>query len=206
MREQEKKAAWKTAQLQHIRESEEKKRQRNLQVEKMKSEMLNLQIQLHSMNSTANYDGTSPLREGLMRRRRRSTSITSNNDAGTPDKEELNLRKQEQIIREESVFPSELHESPGGMNAESPSVAEFTKQMVGSSHCEISEVESDVLDMQMIGDGVSQVQSIGNQAVNNLVSSLNIQEDTNVKESLFAEDGEPKNRVLVCGALFIFAV
>jgi hypothetical protein len=211
VREQEKKAAWKTAQLQHIRESEEKKRQRNLQVEKMKSEMLNLQIQLHSMNSTANCDGTSPLSEGLMRRR--STSITSNNDAGTPDKEELNLRKQEQIIREESVFPSQLHESPGGMNAESPSVAEFTKHMVGSPHCEITEVESDVLDsafsdldkkekvkgqakenplisaVQMIGDGVSQVQSIGNQAVNNLVSFLNIQEDTNVKESLFAEDG-----------------
>uniref|UniRef100_A0A2N9GMI4 Uncharacterized protein n=1 Tax=Fagus sylvatica TaxID=28930 RepID=A0A2N9GMI4_FAGSY len=98
-----------------------------------------------------------------------------------------------------------------GGRQESPSVAEFTKHMVGSSHCEISEVESDVLDsaffdldkkvkvqakenplisaVQMIGDGVSQVQSIGNQAVNNLVSFLNIQEDTNVKESLFAEDG-----------------
>jgi hypothetical protein len=32
------------------------------------------------------------------------------------------------------------------MNAEGPSVAEFTKHLVGSSHCEISEVESDVLD------------------------------------------------------------
>nr|XP_023880259.1 piezo-type mechanosensitive ion channel homolog [Quercus suber] len=212
VREQEKKAAWKTAQLQHIRESEEKKRQRNLQVEKMKSEMLNLQIQLHSLNSTANIDGTSPLSEGLMRRR--STSITSNNDAGTSDKAEIKYKKQEQIIREDLVSSSELHDSPGSMNAESPSVAEFNKRLVGSPHCEITEVESDVLDsafsdldkkekvkgqakenplisaVQMIGDGVSQVQSIGNQAVNNLVNYLNIgQEDTNVKENLFAEDG-----------------
>ncbi|XP_050265819.1 piezo-type mechanosensitive ion channel homolog [Quercus robur] len=212
VREQEKKAAWKTAQLQHIRESEEKKRQRNLQVEKMKSEMLNLQIQLHSLNSTANIDGTSPLSEGLMRRR--GTSITSNNDAGTSDKAEIKYKIQEQIIREDLVSSSELHDSPGSMNAESPSVAEFNKHLVGSPHCEITEVESDILDsafsdldkkekvkgqakenplisaVQMIGDGVSQVQSIGNQAVNNLVNYLNIgQEDTNVKENLFAEDG-----------------
>ncbi|XP_075641549.1 piezo-type mechanosensitive ion channel homolog [Castanea sativa] len=212
VREQEKKAAWKTAQLQHIRESEEKKRQRNLQVEKMKSEMLNLQIQLHSLNSSANIDGTSPLSEGLMGRR--STSITSNNDAGTSDKAEIKFKKQEQIIREDLVFSSELHDSPGSMNVESPSAAELNKRLVGSPHCEITEVESDILDsafsdldkkekvkgqakenplisaVQMIGDGVSQVQSIGNQAVNNLVNYLNIgQEDTNVKENLFAEDG-----------------
>lgn len=210
--EQEKKAAWKTAQLQHIRESEEKKRLRNLQVEKMKSEMLNLQIQLHSMNSTANGDGSSPCCEGL-RRRWKSTSVTSNNDTGTPDKEELILRKQEQIIREDSLFPFELHESPAIMNAESPSAAETTKRSMGSPNCEITEVEMDASDsaffdldkkekikgqekenpllsaVQMIGDGVSQVQSIGNLAVNNLVSFLNIgQEDSEMKQNSFAED------------------
>ncbi|KAL0720141.1 hypothetical protein Bca4012_034740 [Brassica carinata] len=51
VREQEKKAARKTEQLQQIREAVEKKRQRNLQVEKMKSEMLNLRVQLHRMTS-----------------------------------------------------------------------------------------------------------------------------------------------------------
>lgn len=208
--EQEKKAAWKTAQLQHIRESEEKKHQRNLQVEKMKSEMLNLQIQLHSVESTANCNVTSPCSEGP---RRRSTSVTSNNEAGTPDKE-LILGKQEQIIREESLFPFELHESAPSMTAESPSAAESTKHSVGSLHCEITEVELDVSDsaffdldkkekdksqakenlltsaVQMIGDGVSQVQSIGNQAVNNLASFLNIeQEDSGMKENMFAENG-----------------
>ncbi|KAJ0797112.1 putative Piezo family protein [Helianthus annuus] len=54
VREQEKKAAWKTAQLQYIREAEEMKRQRNLQVEKMKSEMLNLQIQPERIESGVN--------------------------------------------------------------------------------------------------------------------------------------------------------
>ncbi|XP_035538685.1 piezo-type mechanosensitive ion channel homolog isoform X2 [Juglans regia] len=209
--EQEKKAAWKTAQLQHIRESEEKKRQRNLQVEKMKSEMLNLQVQLHSMNSTANRNSVSPRSEGL---RRRSTSIISNNDTGTPEKEELILRKQEQIIREDSLFPFELFESPAAINAGSPSAAETTKCSVASPHCEITEVELDSSDgafvdfhkkekvqvqvkenplisaVQIIGDGVSQVQSIGNLAVNNLVSFLNIgQEDSDMKQNLFAEDG-----------------
>jgi hypothetical protein len=42
----------------------------------------------------------------------------------------------------------------------------------------------------MIGDGVSQLQSIGNQAVNNLVSFLNIgQEDSDMKENSFVENG-----------------
>lgn len=176
----------------------------------MKSEMLNLQIQLHSVESTANCNVTSPRSEGL---RRRSTSIASNNDAGTPDKELIH-RKQEQIIREGSLFPFELHESPPSMNAESPSVAESTKHSVGSPHCEITEVELDVSEsaffdldrkekdkglakenllisaVHMIGDGVSQVQSIGNQAVNNLASFLNIgQEDSVTKENLFAKNG-----------------
>ncbi|KAE8706446.1 hypothetical protein F3Y22_tig00110393pilonHSYRG00191 [Hibiscus syriacus] len=46
VREQEKKAAWKTAHLQQIRKSEGQKRMCNLQVEMIKSEMLNLLIQL----------------------------------------------------------------------------------------------------------------------------------------------------------------
>ncbi|GAA0152383.1 ion channel [Lithospermum erythrorhizon] len=62
--EQEKKAAWKTAQLQHICESEEKMCQRNLRVEKMKSELLNLQIQLHDKTPSG---GTPPDNERVRR-------------------------------------------------------------------------------------------------------------------------------------------
>ncbi|KAJ7977462.1 piezo-type mechanosensitive ion channel-like [Quillaja saponaria] len=210
VREQEKKAAWKTEQLQQIRESEEKKRQRNMQVEKMKSEMLNLQIQLHSMNSTTNCGGgASPSSEGL--RRRRTSSLASNNDNGTPDREERIPGKQEQTISEESVFPFELPELSSGMNMETPLAEEIMRHSVGSSHCEITEVEMDAAScdsdkkekvkgkakenplksaVQLIGDGVSQVQSIGNQAVNNLVSFLNIaQEDSATNKQTSLEDG-----------------
>lgn len=207
VREQEKKAAWKTEQLQQIRESEEKKRQRNMQVEKMKSEMLNLQLLLHSMNSSTNSgDGYTHSTEGL--RRRRSTSLASNNGIGTPDKEEQVLGKVDHPIKEDSVFPVELNKS-FYIDVETPSVEDYTKHSVDSSHCEITEVDADICDseqkakvkgqtkehplksaVQLIGDGVSQVQSIGNQAVNNLVSFLNIaQEDSDMNGQTCAEDG-----------------
>ncbi|PQQ16802.1 piezo-type mechanosensitive ion channel homolog isoform X2 [Prunus yedoensis var. nudiflora] len=225
VREQEKKAAWKTAQLKHIRESEEKKHQRNLQVEKIKSEMLNLQIQLHSMNSVTNCGDSPPVSEGL--RRRRSTSLNSNNDAGTPDKEGLPMKK-EQILKEDSLYPYELHQSPATVNMENPTVVESMKDSMESFHCEITEVEEDVTDgvlfyssekkekvkgqakesplisaVHLIGDGVSQVQSIGNQAVNNLVSFLNIEQESDINEHSSVEDGvydemESQNTKYMC--------
>ncbi|TQD86497.1 hypothetical protein C1H46_027986 [Malus baccata] len=206
VREQEKKAAWKTAQLKHIRESEEKKHQRNLQVEKMKSEMLNLQTQLHSTNSVTNCSD-SPVSEGL--RRRRNTSLNLNNDWGTSDKEGLQLQK-EQILREDSLYPCELHESPAPLNMENPTGMECARDSIESLNCEITEVEDDVADgvfftssekdkvkgkgkesplISLLGDGVSQVQSIGNQAVNNLVSFLNIDHEFDVNEHSSVEDG-----------------
>ncbi|KAH9730055.1 Piezo-type mechanosensitive ion channel-like [Citrus sinensis] len=204
--EQERKAAWKTAQLQHIRESEEKIRQRNMQVEKMKSEMLNLQTQLHSMNSIANCNTTSPDTEGL---RRRNTPLTSNWESRTPDKGEGLIRKQEQIIKEELQFPLEVHEFPAVVHMDNLMGVVSPKDSVGSPPCEINEIELDVADsadfdsnrsikakenplksaVQLLGDGVSQVQSIGNQAVNNLVSFLNITpEDSDMNELSSAED------------------
>ncbi|PNY05730.1 protein FAM38B, partial [Trifolium pratense] len=203
VREQEKKAAWKTAQLQQIRESEEKKRQRNMQVEKMKSEMLNLQIQLHSMNTSTNcIDGFSHSSEGL--RRRRSTSLISNNDIGIPDKEDQVLGRLDDTIREDAVFPTESHESSVCMDVGTPLTEEYIKHSIDSPLCEITEIDIDTSSsdsgkkekvkgqakenplksaVQLFGDGVSQVQSIGNQAVNNLVSFLNIsQEDSDSNE------------------------
>ncbi|XP_044494187.1 piezo-type mechanosensitive ion channel homolog isoform X3 [Mangifera indica] len=204
--EQEKKAAWKTAQLQHIRESEEKIHQRHLQVEKMKSEMLNLQIQLHSMNSIANGGNSTPNTEGL--RRRRSNSLYTNIQSG---KGEDSVRKQEQIVKANSEYLFEVHELPNSVNTESPVAMESPKYSLGSPLCEITEIEQDVTDaayfdsnkivkgqakdnplisaVQLIGDGVSQVQSIGNQAVHNLVNFLNITpEDSDMTEPSSAED------------------
>ncbi|KAD3068641.1 hypothetical protein R6Q59_017338 [Mikania micrantha] len=176
VREQEKKAAWKTAQLQYIREAEEMKRQRNLQVEKMKSEMLNLQIQLQSMDpgpapAPAGSTDCSPLREGLRRRRSIDpTTLNLNNEDSSPQK-----HKSDAFV--DSFFPFE-----------SLSTVASPKK---TSLSEITELEEDVNDLQakrkppkretslksavqLIGDGVSQVQSIGNQAVTNIANYFNI--------------------------------
>lgn len=218
VREQEKMAAWKTAQLQHIRKSEEQKRQRNLQVEKIKSEMLNLQSQLHNMNSGTCVN-TSPEREGI--RRRQNSSINSN-------KEEVVLRKEDQnnstefLLLSDFAVPdsqknanvspvaSEMHDSPLSRKADSPSAVEAVVRSMDSSLCEITEVdEKDSSSytnagkrekekrqtkenpfVQLIGDGVSQVQSLGNQAVTNIVSFLNIEnEEFNLNEQSSVEDG-----------------
>lgn len=189
VREQEKKAAWKTEQLQQIRKSEENKRLRNLQVEKIKSEMLNVQIQLHGMKSTtAGVD--SPANEGL-RRRRKNASLTKQDFE--------NLEKQS--VKPDPGFPLYAYESPSTLTAESPFKVDSSKNSRGGSLGEITELEEYAGDnvvndadrpkrsksqsmenplasaVQLIGDGVSQVQSIGNQAVNNLASFLNIASD-----------------------------
>ncbi|KAG5567620.1 hypothetical protein RHGRI_002982 [Rhododendron griersonianum] len=211
VREQEKQAAWKKAQLQHIRESEEKKCQRNLQVEKMKSEMLNLQIQLDGINSPATWGDTSPNSEGL--RRRGSISLYFSRDEQTRGKKEDILTKEELNKDADMVFPLELHESPKNVKTESPGTVESRKHLVESPHCEIIELEEDTADIgsinpeieikrkghakdnpiisavQLLGDGVSQVQSYGNQAVTNLVSFLNIADDeSDTNEHSLGED------------------
>ncbi|PPD78772.1 hypothetical protein GOBAR_DD24313 [Gossypium barbadense] len=194
VREQEKKAAWKTAQLQQSRESEEKKHQRNVQVEKMKSEMLNLQIQLHDMNSIASLSDVSPDDESLQR----SVSLTSNRDIGPPEKEESTLWEREQTIKEDIVAPPEAHACAACIKGENPEVVESPKNSMEHRPCEITEIEHDadhaifdtekrgksqskdnplISAVHLLGDGVSQVQSIGNQAVNNLVNFLNIKPD-----------------------------
>ncbi|KAF7154532.1 hypothetical protein RHSIM_Rhsim01G0277800 [Rhododendron simsii] len=212
VQEQEKQAAWKKAQLQHIRESEEKKCQRNLQVEKMKSEMLNLQIQLNGINSTATWGDTSPNSEGL--RRRGSISLYFSRDEQTCGKKEDILTKEELNKDADMVFPLELHESPKSVKTESPGTVESRNHLVESPHCEIIELEEDTADIgsinpeieikrkvhakdnpiisavQLLGDGVSQVQSYGNQAVTNLVSFLNIADDeSDTNEHSLGEDG-----------------
>lgn len=213
VREQEKKAAWKTAQLQHIRETEEQKRQRNLQVEKMKSEMLDLQVQLHSMNSPGTCDQASPGSGGL--RKRRSASFIVDRAVTSADKEELlcpsfNLdrdsrafHKEEVPLREgqrtsgDFILPSEFLGSPVSKKSGSPMAEPSTRQDSKEfSFGEITEIEDTAYPsvvegngkfskgqskdyplksaVQLIGDGVSQVQSLGNQAVTNLASLLNV--------------------------------
>ncbi|KAK4407093.1 Piezo-type mechanosensitive ion channel [Sesamum angolense] len=202
VQEQEKKAAWKTEQLQHIRKSEENKSQRNLQVEKMKSEMLNLQIQLHGMNSTTAYGNESPTNGGV--RRRRNASLTMQ-DFG-------NFEKRDGCIDPDQGFSLNMNEYPSSVRGESPLAADYTKHLMEASFSEIAELEEHAGDnavndsdkskkgksqsienslasaVQLLGDGVSQVQSIGNQAVSDLVSFLNIaSEDSDSNEPSSSE-------------------
>ncbi|CAH1447448.1 unnamed protein product [Lactuca virosa] len=187
VREQEKKAAWKTEQLQHIREDKEKKRQRNMQVEKMKSEMLNLQIQLHTTCPAHEHThDDSPRNEGLRRRRAVSLNTDYTTQCVVVNKEEDNLKKHASDINMEMPLPFEFHGTESLPAFESPEnshlieVAEFDEDIAEMEKKGKGPMKESTLisAVQLIGDGVSQVQSIGNRAVSNLANYLNIpQED-----------------------------
>lgn len=191
VREQEKRAAWKTAQLQHIRKSEEQKRLRNFQVEKMKAEMLNLQIQLHSMTANANAGNISPGSEGL--RRRRNSSINSYKEGGIPDKEENSLKNL--TMSADTLFPFELNSSPTSLKTRSPSGLEsmvnsvdyvqeiidlkekpFNNEFWDSEKKDRAKKKNPITSaVHLIGDGVHQVKSLSNKAVTNLVNYFNME-------------------------------
>nr|POF15845.1 piezo-type mechanosensitive ion channel like [Quercus suber] len=204
LRKQEKKAAWKTAQLQHILKYEEQKCLRNMQVEKMKSEMLSLQIWLHKMGTTAHCCDTSPQSKGL--ERRCSSSIDLYRANSFSDKGENDYNKQNLNLSSDSIFSFDMTESPTSGRTGCPLAEESRNHSMDSFH-EIIELKkksscSEFLNSQisndtkfhakenplmsavhLIGDGVSQVQSLGNLAVNNLVRILDIeQEEPNINK------------------------
>ncbi|XVE62951.1 hypothetical protein DITRI_Ditri06bG0160400 [Diplodiscus trichospermus] len=191
-RKHEKRAAWKTAQLQQIRKSEEQKRMRNLQVEKIKSEMHNLQIQLHSM-STSNCGNTFPEGKGS---RKRSLSVNSNLSQTTP----IDFRRKDHNRSFDLLFTQDMNDSPRSERTGVLSEVDSKKQSTDSL-LEITGLKDTSNDnmffnseartqekyrvkrnplksaVQLIGDGVSQVQSLGSMAVMNLVSFLNIEHE-----------------------------
>jgi piezo-type mechanosensitive ion channel component 1/2 len=222
VREQEKKAARKTEQLQHIRESEERKRERNLQVEKMKSEMLNLQIQLDRMSSIDTMERTSPRMQGLRKRRKGDSGLGNGTNSSVVQEESNAEQKDESGEKHSFEFtPLESYAEPPQKKADvlhpSPGLkSEFLSPMDYVRHSldpvsEITELREDEESVhhssykekekvkeksqkenplksavQLLGDGVSQVQSLGNQAMTNIVSFLNIdpnQLETNGRSS-----------------------
>ncbi|CAN0914330.1 Piezo-type mechanosensitive ion channel homolog [Linum grandiflorum] len=190
--EQEKRAAWKTEQLQQIRKAEEQKRLRNLQVEKMKSEMLNLQIELQRGRTPGNC-GNSSQGDAFMRTRNCSLNT-----------ETLNSILDDSDI---AISPFDANGSPV-----SPSTISHGKQSEDVV-CEITELKDTGLTYELVcgtherdrfnantntlihlfNDGVSQVQSLGNMAVNNLVHLLNI------KEEDYASDEDSSQEEISCG-------
>ncbi|XP_020211265.1 piezo-type mechanosensitive ion channel homolog isoform X2 [Cajanus cajan] len=186
LRQQEKKAAWKTAQLRHIRKAAELKHLRSLQVEKMKSEMLNLQNQLYNMSSEANCSNASLEIHGI--RERENSSLDFHEETG--------FRKQDLDITSESIGPIDGNQCLLSEKPKSPVRPQYGKHPRDSTD-EIVEVKertknNDILGISdrcklpvrknalvsaihFIGKGVSQVQSLGNMAVNNLMNYLKIE-------------------------------
>ncbi|CAO2832677.1 unnamed protein product [Amaranthus hypochondriacus] len=189
-REQEKKASWRTKQLLHIRRVEELKYQRNMQVEKIKAEVLNLQTEFHSKISSECGDTQSPS-ESL--RWKRMLSLDQLKHTSSSSKE--NSTSFESLSFDLIDSPSVKTRSPSAemMNHFKDSLQEITEQRESNrGEYEYSdEKQSDKIHdrenllrsaVQLIGDGVSQVQSLGNLAVNNLVNLLNIDVEELISE------------------------
>ncbi|KAL9235075.1 hypothetical protein vseg_009871 [Gypsophila vaccaria] len=193
--EQEKKAAWKTKQLLHIRRVEELKNQRNLQVEKIKAEMLNLQTELQRTISSDDCGTTSSQSEGW-----RMSSMGSYN--GYSCNEGNSCRNFDSLNVEITESRNLNKSSPTSVKSDQKDPLHDIRE-----HKEIKLVSFDDLDkketeklqdtenplksaLQLFGDGVSHVQSLGNLAVNNLVSMLNIDVEELISEEKYDEDGE----------------
>ncbi|CAM8925338.1 unnamed protein product [Rhodiola kirilowii] len=195
VREQEKKAAWKTAQLQHIRKCEEQKRLRNMQVEKIKSEMLNLQTQLHGMNSFEDH-GTSTLpaapNKGL---RRRNTMPESHIATSLPDKVDIDLTNRSTSA--DLLYLGEVNDSLTNLGIErfdftAPSAdADIPTSSKKKGRKFLGRGNAIASAVHLIGDGVSHVQSLGSMAVTNLVNFLHIErEDDEIINELSSDDEE----------------
>lgn len=203
VREQEKKAAWKTAQLQHIRKCEEQKRQRNMQVEKIKSEMLNLQTQLHGANLFGNHGSTLPSvpSDGLRRRNTLPGILitTSLPDKIDTDHNQTNTSSSSADI----LFPGEVHESLTSLGIDrfdaTTATATSADGDLDHNHSSSKKKGRKFLGKRnpfasaayLIGDGVSHVQTLGTMAVTNLVNFLHIErEDDEVINELSSDDEE----------------
>ncbi|KAG5244885.1 piezo-type mechanosensitive ion channel [Salix suchowensis] len=194
--EQEKRAAWKTAQLHQIRKSEEQKRLRNLQVEKMKSEMLNLQTQLHSINTCANCGEIQ--NEGI--RQRRNSSLNTDAANSILENLEINFKKQPGDISSDLIYSFDMNESlrserfvsSSSVNSRNHSM-DFLGDIIElnnradsyefwDSHKRDGErfrVKRNPLVsvVHLFKDGVSQAKYVGKMAVSNLVTFFNIKHE-----------------------------
>ncbi|KAJ6413922.1 hypothetical protein OIU84_006678 [Salix udensis] len=194
--EQEKRAAWKTAQLHQIRKSEEQKRLRNLQVEKMKSEMLNLQTQLHSINTCASCGEIQ--NEGI--RQRRNSSLNTDAANSILENLEINFKKQPGDLSSDFIYSFDMNESlRSGRFGSSSSVNSRNHSMdfLGDINELNNRADSNefwdshkrdgerfrvkrnplVSVVHLFRDGVSQAKYVGKMAVSNLVTFFNIKHE-----------------------------
>lgn len=227
---QEKRAAWKTAQLQHIREIEDRKQKRHLQVEKMKAEMSHFQNQLGMFHSPGNYSHTG-LTHDVRNQERKISQLDSTATMQKHSEQWEDVPTEPKMIKqlqdEGSSYSNDNNEGNASIsrirrilhlpklphgNGISPACTVTSEVSKGnlsnplkySSGSEITEMEDSTVNMtpkpeslkgvslkggeeqeknrltsavQLIGRGVSQVHSLGNQAVANIVSFLNIEQN-----------------------------
>ncbi|KAM6577680.1 hypothetical protein CsatB_029517 [Cannabis sativa] len=206
--EQEKRAAWKKEHLQHICKSQEQKCLRNLQVEKMKSEMLNLKIQLDSMTISGNCGNNSPGSESFQRIKSSMRSHSVNGIWGSGENE---LKREDLSLSSDALSNFDTIESPTSEGADSL-LAESSKDMIDNLH-EMPQLKFKATDLyslvdsegrgreklktrgnpiisavHLIGDGVSLVKSLGNSAVHNLINFLNIEHKGQDSDEHSSED------------------
>ncbi|XP_074356993.1 piezo-type mechanosensitive ion channel homolog [Apium graveolens] len=184
VREQEKRASWKIAQLHHIRKSEEQKRLRNSQVEKMKSEMFSLQMQLHNMSMHTNSGDTLSKSEDTGKKsllslyKKTKISNKEENDCKMCNEDSLQDKSLASVKRSpfEEDSPEQSLGSPQESNelkdrSSSIELWDLEKPYEGHFQGKKNRLASAA---NLFGHGVSHVKSLGNKAVSNLVNYLNI--------------------------------
>ncbi|KAH7277309.1 hypothetical protein KP509_39G044800 [Ceratopteris richardii] len=202
LRAQEAKAAWKTEQLQGIRKMEEMKQQRRLQVEKMKAEMLNVHLDMDVLNSkgklkerelvghlndpskvaetgcfhlSSSDSNLPPSRTDGTLRRRMSFSDTRSSLREEPLSSkvaELRANKDNNQLMENEAPSSEIIEESHSSSC-GPSISNPPAIKKKSSFAE----SSVRFGVQILGDGVAQVQTLGNKALESLTGFLNIDQN-----------------------------
>jgi hypothetical protein len=215
----ERKADWKKRELQRIQKTEEDKRHRRGQVNKMKRDIVQMKTRLDFLNSTVT---PSPKQAHELQRRERDTvpraldffSVESPSEPGvkTPPQDGLSARstRPEGLVLPRRAKSLEDVLGGGGPSSDgpfgSPEISRAPESehrargqsskggRVGldraSSDAEVARARNVRLlaGMHFLGDGITQVQSLGNRALANLVDYLKLDEEQDEAEGeLFGE-------------------
>lgn len=228
---QEDKAEWKKEQLQRIREMEERKHHRRVQVDKMKHDMLHMQLRLEVLDSSGPQfeladrkksiqPSASPYSQSprplvdtprVLERIASETAATRGPDAGTErrlsfekdptrvgyvdresdesDAEVKGVRRRKPVIKKKS------------RSSEDALATERQEKLLGSQPGDHRKTGSDVSfegkhqsrpvlmsGVQLLEEGVAQVQNLGNKALANLVGLLNLENEDDSTEGSSTEE------------------
>ncbi|XP_024535480.1 piezo-type mechanosensitive ion channel homolog isoform X3 [Selaginella moellendorffii] len=200
----ERKAEWKKEQLQRVREIEEKKSQRRLQVDKMKMEMVPLQLRLDVLNSASKF---------------REAFSPSNIPRFLPNKDAAASGTPSRLVN--SISDSALLDHSGHRRDSGADSCRRRRKLFLEQ--DDNEIKPEVLDrgiilqnldkedsmvktpsmkhsllsgVSFLENGVAQMHDIGNKALANLVGLLNIENpDSDEAGSSSADEGDDQRRL-----------